>query len=148
MTFCIICSRMYQDKLASLKRQLQQLHEGNHCSHMCCSNISCSAICFVVPSCWLRNTGGMWKAVMCIYVFLRNYFCFVVYRDPAGIPKEDEKAGPAVQREASKCRQAKKILSALSYWCIHADVICSLSLWAGHFCSFAFMGQRINRAPT
>lgn len=69
MTFCIICSRMYQDKLASLKRQLQQLHEGNHCSHMCCSNISCSAICFVVPSCWLRNTGGMWKDVMCICVF-------------------------------------------------------------------------------
>lgn len=30
MNICIICSRMYQDKLASLKRQLQQLHEGNH----------------------------------------------------------------------------------------------------------------------
>lgn len=78
------------------------------------------------------------------------FFFFFLYRDPAGIPKEDEKAGPAVQREASKCRQAKKIPSVLSYWCIHADLVRSLSLWAGRFCSFALssMGQRINRALT
>lgn len=90
---------------------------------------------------------GHEKMLPCVSNYL---FIYLVYRDPAGIPKEDEKAGPAVQREASKCRQAKKIPSALSCWCVHADLVRSQSSWAGRFCSFALssMGQRINRAPT
>lgn len=77
MNFCIICSRMYQDKLASLKRQLQQLHEGNHCSHKGCSSISCSAICFVVRSCWWP-----WKDVAmcrCIFFFFSNYLFIYLF---------------------------------------------------------------------
>lgn len=99
MNFCIICSRMYQDKLASLKRQLQQLHEGNHCL--------------------LSDLGnGQTQAQeekMLFYVDVHFWYFLFFCRDPAGIPKEDEKTGPAVQREASKCRQAKNILSSLSY---------------------------------
>lgn len=111
---------------------------------------SCSVVCFVVRSWWRPNTGAIWKGtVMCtwiFYFFLEIPF-FVLYRDPAGIPKEDEKAGPAVQREAPKCRQAKKN-SACAFILTHPCWPCSLSVimsWA--FCSFALSELREKTGP-
>lgn len=41
-----------------------------------------------------------------VQFFKTTYVVFHLCRYTAGVPEEDEEAGPAVQREAPKCRQA------------------------------------------
>lgn len=127
----LLYCRMYQDKLASLKRQLQQLHEGNCLCHTCCASTYSNNNPRSVLSSGLdvghfgaavflffnSNTAFIWKDTIADGLPLwSNYL--LLCRHPAGIPEEDEKAGPAVQRETPKRGYAKNI-SACAFIPMH-----------------------------